>query len=255
MDATVAYQKVQHDLNPEVDSFTGMFEIGAVRRLNFGPAWGTAITPTGLRFVSLTDLYEAWVRFLYAVVEMENALLNDYSIRVEQVTYDEQRGAPQPSLYRTQLLLQTHERFLRDYVSKSTGPALNHLWAITSGLCSDQQDARRARQQVADIEAGLAARETRALGPEALAQLSALAAPDRLLDSEELDGFKRLTDVLAEEDRRFLNEMKLALQRGVQIFETHERYTLTQGRQSLLEVASSLPQVLKDYYERVTARL
>ncbi len=255
MDATVAYQKVQHDLNPEVDSLTGMFEIGAVRRLSFGPAWGTAITPTGLRFVSLTELYEAWVRFLYAVVEMENALLNDYSIRAEQVTYDEQRGQPQPSLYRTQLLLQTHERFLRDYVSKSTGPALEHLWTITTGLCSDHHDVRWARQQVAGVEASPAAYATRALGPDALARLSAGAMPDTLLDLDELAGFKRLTDVLAEEDRRFLNEMKLALRRGVQVFETHERHTLTQGRQALLEVAGHLPQVLKDYYERVAARL
>jgi hypothetical protein len=238
-------------LNPEVDSLTGMFEIGAIRRLNFGPAWGTAITLTGLRFISLTELYESWVRFLYAVVEMENALLNDYSIRTEQVTYNEGRGAPQPSLYRSQLLLQTHERFLRDYVSKSTGPALDHLWAITSGLCSNHHDARWARQQIASIELSASAHTTRTLGPDAQARLSATAASD----SHELAHFERLTDLLAEEDRRFLNEMKLALRRGVQIFETHEHHTITQGRQSLLEVAEHLPQVLNQYYERVAGRL
>jgi len=31
-------KKVQHDVNPEVDSLLGMFEIGAVRRLDFGSA-------------------------------------------------------------------------------------------------------------------------------------------------------------------------------------------------------------------------
>jgi len=255
MDATVAYKKVQHDLNPEVDSLLGMFQIGAVRRLNFGSAWGTAITPTGLRFVSLAELYQAWARFLYATVEMENALLNDYSIRTEQVTYDEQRGAPRPSLYRTQLLLQTHERFLRDYVSKTTGPALEHLWAITSGLCSDHHDARWVRQQVAGIEASAVAQATRALGPNAQADLSAAAIPDQPLAQNELNRFERLTDILAEEDRRFLNEFKMILRRGLLVFELHERHTLTQGRQALLEVAEQLPQVLKGYYERVAQQL
>jgi len=64
------------------------------------------VTPAGLQYVSLADLYAAWLRLLYAVVEMENALLNDYSIRAEQVTYDERPGATHPSLYRAQLLLQ-----------------------------------------------------------------------------------------------------------------------------------------------------
>jgi sulfite reductase (NADPH) flavoprotein alpha-component len=244
MDATVAYQKVQHDLNPEVDSLLGMYEIGAVRRLNFGSEWGAAITPKGLRFVSLTELYEAWVRFLYVVVEMENALLNDYSIRAEQVTHDERRGATHPSLYRAQLLLQTHERCLRDYVSKCSGPVLDHLWALTSGLCSDHQDYRWMRRQIAAIEASEDAHTTRALGPETLARLSKA-------DPESLPDLDRLTDLLAEADRRFLSQMKLGLRQGVQVFEQFERQTLAQGREALLAAVQALPAVLGEYYRRV----
>lgn len=253
MDATVAYRRAQHDVNPEVDSLTGMFEIGAVRRLNFGPVWGLAVSPKGLRFISLEDLYGAWIRFLYAVVEMENALLNDYSLRAEQVTYDERRGAPRPSPYRTQLLLQTHERFLRDYVSKSTGATLDHLWAITGGLCSEHHDYRWARQQVDQLEASPAARLARALGPRLLEKLSASAS--RPVDVQALltQLEPRLAD-LAEIDLRFLSDLKHALRRGVQVFELHERHTLTHSRQLLLEIVQSLPQALGDYYERV-ARL
>jgi sulfite reductase (NADPH) flavoprotein alpha-component len=254
LDATFAYQKVQHDVNPEVDSLLGMYEIGAVRRLNFGPAWGMAVTPKGLQYVALADLYAAWLRLLYAVVEMENALLNDYSIRAEQVTYDETRGAARPSLYRAQLLLQTHARCRRDYVAKATGPALAQLWALTSALCSDQHDYRWLPEQVALIEAGPAAQAVRALGETAQERLSAAGDPAVPPSSELLAWFTNLTDLLAEEDRRFLYNFKLALQRGAQVFENYEAQTLTRGRRELLEVVQQLPGVLAAYYELVAGR-
>ncbi|MEP7358484.1 MAG: cytochrome b5 domain-containing protein, partial [Anaerolineales bacterium] len=250
MDATIAYRRVQHDVNPEVDSFTGMFEIGAVRRLDFGAGWGTAITPEGLRFVSLDELYRTWIRFLYGVVEMENALLNDYSIRAEQVTYDEARGAARPSLYRAQLLLQTHERFLRDYLSKSTGPALDQLWSLTSGLCSEREAYGRLRQAINTVESSPAARQVRALGPQQLAGLNRQPPT-----AAALARYEQLTNLLAEEDRRFLNEMKQALRSGVQVFEAHQHQTLVHGRHQLLAALTTLPAVLTDNYDRVARQL
>ena len=65
MDATDAYQKVLHDVNPEVDAMLGMYEIGAVRRLDFGRAWSVAIASKGLQFVTLKDVYRAWIQLLY----------------------------------------------------------------------------------------------------------------------------------------------------------------------------------------------
>lgn len=205
----------------------------------------------------LDELLDDWrtavqLPYLHVTGIMETRVAR---IRAEQVTYDEQRGLARPSLYRTQLLLQTHERFLRDYVSKSTGPALDHLWAITSGLCSEHHDYRWMRQQVDHLEADAAARKTRGLGPETLARLSAVATPGQPPASDVLAWFERVTDVLAEEDRRFLNAMKLALRRGVQVFESFERHTLAQGRQPLLEAAQRLPRVLAEYYERVTRQV
>lgn len=244
MDATISYKKVQHDINPEVDSLLGMYQLGAVRRLSFGPDGGIAITPHGLQFVSLTRLYETWVRFLYTVVEMENALLNDYSIRTEQVTHDETRGEPRSSLYRAQLILQTHERFLRDYLAKASGPALEEVWALTSGLCSSRQDYRWMRQQIAEIEAGPAAQAVRALGAQALGRLAAMK-PDELIELEQL------TDRMCEADREFLKQMKLGLRRGLQVFEEFERQTIAQGHLALLDAAQSLPRVLADYYQRL----
>ncbi|MFO7586405.1 MAG: hypothetical protein R6W69_16885, partial [Anaerolineales bacterium] len=238
--------KVQHDVNPEVDSLLGMYQLGAVRRLDFGTGGGVAITPQGLQFVSLARLYETWVRFLYAVVEMENALLNDYSIGEEQVTHDETRGQPRRSHYRAQLLLQTHERFLCDYLAKICGTPLDELWALTSGLCSNRQDYRWVREQVGEIESSPAAQSACSLGSQALASLSAIPESD-------LPALEKLTEDLRNADREFLNQFKLGLRQGLQVFETYERQTLSQGHSALLEAAQALPGILQAYYQRLGA--
>jgi cytochrome b involved in lipid metabolism len=247
MDATISYKKVQHDVNPEVDSLLGMYQLGAVRRLNFGAQGGVAITSRGLQFVSLAQLYETWVRFLYVVVEMENALINDYSIRDEQVTHDEKRGEVHPSLYRTQLLLQTHERFLRDYLAKVSGRPLEELWALTSGLCSTQQDYRWMKVQIAEIEASAAAQTVHSLGVDALAQLSS-ASLDQSIKLE------KSTSRLSHADREFLKAMKLVLRSGVQIFEKYENQAISHGWSELLEVLLSVPEVLERYYQGLDAQ-
>jgi cytochrome b involved in lipid metabolism len=241
MDATISYKKVQHDVNPEVDSLLGMYQLGAVRRLNFGAQGGVAITSRGLQFVSLAQLYETWVRFLYVVVEMENALINDYSIREEQVTHDEKRGEVHPSLYRTQLLLQTHERFLRDYLAKVSGRPLEELWALTSGLCSTRQDYRWMKEHITEIEESAAAQTVRHLGVNTLARVSSASLG-------ELGELEKLISRLSHADREFLRSIKLTLRAGVQVFEKYERHVISRGASELLEVLRSMPEVFRKYY-------
>jgi len=53
MDATIAYQKVEHHINSEVDAMLGMYELGVVRTPDFGQAWGVALSSKGLRLMTL----------------------------------------------------------------------------------------------------------------------------------------------------------------------------------------------------------
>ncbi|HMY51039.1 MAG TPA: hypothetical protein PLD90_15445, partial [Rhodocyclaceae bacterium] len=71
--------------------------------------------------------------------------------------------------------------------------------------------------------------------------------PDNLSDTPpELPAARlvHLTDTLAHADREFLKQMKLTLRKGVQVFEKYEGNTLNHGKEELLEIAQSLPQVL-----------
>ncbi|MGI8806984.1 MAG: cytochrome b5 domain-containing protein [Acidimicrobiales bacterium] len=238
MDATGAYKRARHDVNPEVDAMLPMYGIGAVRRLDFGPAWTVAIGPHGLQVLSLKDVYRAWLGLLYGAVEMENALANDYAVRDEPVTYDEVGGSIDPSSpYKTRLLLATHDRFLRDYLSHLTGDRLHDLWAVTSALDGDRHPVGWMAEQVAGIHAGTPAQALGELARRAVADLGSSPAAS-------VEACRRLEDA----DRRFLRDMKLALRAGVAVFEREGRDTASHGAGELVAAAVGLADVVRDYY-------
>ena len=249
LDATRAYEMVRHDVNPEVDSMLAMHEIGAARRLDFGSAWTVAVSDGALRLVTLKDLYRRWITALHATVEMENALANDYAIRSEPVTFDEGANAICQSPYKTQLLLQAHNRFLRDYLAELTGPTLEQLWAATSSLDGRHRHVRWASERVAAIRRTHAALAGLDLGERVTAWLQD-AARGEATDADRAQAESvTVCQQIEAADRQFMREMKRGLQEGVRVFERWERETVTKGRDELLAAVGDLPLVLERHVE------
>src|SRR5258706_14680094 len=128
----------------------GMYEIGKVRRLNFGTEWGVYISSDGLKSVTLADAYRIWIRYLYFVVELENSLHNEFTIQDQSTTAHEDPTERSP--YKTQLIIQVYKRFMNEYINSLTGEPLELLWAMTSGLCSSNEDVNQIRNSVALIQ-------------------------------------------------------------------------------------------------------
>jgi sulfite reductase (NADPH) flavoprotein alpha-component len=250
MDATQPYQKVRHHVNPEVDSLLGMYEIGKVRRLNFGATWGTAIGPSGLHFVSLEDAYRLWIRLLYFVAEIENTLHNEFSLRREALTYDETRTAVSLSPFKLQQLIRTHQRFVDQFVMEAFGEPVEQLWAIISGLCEPKADVRWIKTAIAAIRQSQAA-PVEHLSDDLLGELSTLGQADPPPDLSALQSLSERCELLEHEDRRFMRELRLVLRGGLQVFEAYERDTLSSGRSQLLAAVKQMPALLEAYYRRV----
>jgi sulfite reductase alpha subunit-like flavoprotein len=252
MDATQAYQKVLHDVNPEVNSMLGMYEIGVVRRLDFGMEWGVVIGPDGLQFISVADAYRAWIRFLYNVVEMENALDNDYSLEQQALTRDESPTSYSP--LKLLYLLEVHDRFMVNYVEGTMGKQLETLWAVTSGICSQGQDVRLLHDTVDAIRRTQEADTVKRLSDELVVRIEEIA--ERGLDDDDptVRLVKDYCALLKAEDKRFLSGMKTALRAGVKVFEEYERDTVKEGSTQLLEIAKQIPKILETYHSRVLSR-
>ncbi|MCP4422200.1 MAG: hypothetical protein GY805_36780 [Chloroflexi bacterium] len=249
MDGTQAYEKIQHHINPEVDSMLGMYELGVVRRLDFGMEWGVVVGPDGLRFMTLADIYRAWIRYLYNVVEMENALYNDYSLKEQTIIANDLPDAYPP--IKLQYLLEVHDRFMLNFVDGTTGPILESLWAVTSGICSQNQDVRWIKDEVDRINQSQEAVTVRRLSHELQKRINEMVEHHLGEDHSTVILLKEYCALLDVEDKRFLHEIKMASRVGIQIFEAFEKDTVRASNNQLLTAIRQIPRVLESYYARV----
>jgi sulfite reductase (NADPH) flavoprotein alpha-component len=249
MDGTLAYRKVLHHVNPEVDSMLGMYEIGVVRRLDFGMEWGVVAGPDGLRFMTLADVYKAWMRLLYNVVEMENALFNDYLLKSQTIIADDAPDAYPP--IKLQYLLEVHDRFMLNYVAGTTGEMVQDLWAVTSGICSQRQDVRWMEKELGRIHGSQEADTVKRVSDELQERIDEIVARGLAEDDPAVQLVKDYCALLDAEDKRYLHEIKMCLRDGVLLFEEFERDTVRLGSERLLDTIRQIPRILESYHARV----
>jgi hypothetical protein len=227
----------------------GMYELGVVRRLDFGMEWGVVVGPDGLRFMSLADVYRAWIRFLYNVVEMENALYNDYTVKEQTIIADDSPDAYPP--IKLQYLLEVHDRFMLNFVAGTTGRMLENLWAVTSSICSKNQDVRWIKDEIDRIDHRQEADTVRRLSHELQKRINEIVESQPDEDDPTVMLLKDYCALLDTEDKRFLHEMKMVSRVGVQVFEEFERDTIRLGSDRLVSAIKQFPRVLEGYYARV----
>jgi hypothetical protein len=226
-----------------------MYEIGVVQRLDFGMEWGVVVGPEGLRFMSLADAYRVWIRFLYNVVEMENALVNDYSLK-EQAMVAEDDPAAYPPI-KLQFLLEVHQRFMANYVAGTTGQILENLWAVTSGICSRGQDVRWIKDEIERIGQSEEATTVARLSDELQRRIDDVVARTAPESDPVVQLVREYCALLDREDERYLREIKMALREGILVFEEYERDTVRLGSEQLLEIVRRIPRILEGYHARV----
>lgn len=253
LDATQAYRTVGHDVHPEVDALLGLYELGTVRRLDFGSAWGVAVAPPGLRFVTVKDAFRIWVQLLFRVVEIENAVANDYGIRHEPVTHDEHRDRVSMSPYKARALLETHRRFIAEHLAGLTSQRFGDLWAVTSGLDGAYHDVGWMQQQLTEVLHSEAAAGAAALSTALADSLRGLAHLPPAAAAVELSRADAIVSAVEVEDRRFVAAVKAALRDGVRVFERHESEAIAAGSAELLAAVAGLPGLVRDYLARLAA--
>ncbi|HEY4383296.1 MAG TPA: cytochrome b5 domain-containing protein, partial [Ktedonobacteraceae bacterium] len=228
MDATSAYQGVLHHTNSEVDAMLGMYELGSMRRLQFNGAWGVILSPDGLKFLLLEDMFIAWVRYIYLVVGMENALENDYDFARLSSTAGEDPNELTP--FKSQFLIEAHRRFLVSYLDGLIDEDLQILWTRTAGLCAKDQDIRWLQQEIEALKARKAYQLVRNATVFLKRLLFGLQESDDLqAKSANYATINVLCRAFKTEDKRVLYEIKLALREGILAFERYEAEVVGQA--------------------------
>lgn len=235
LDGTQGFHRT-HAGRTEIAAMLEMYEIGAVRRLDLG----NEVLEAGETTTTLRAMHDAFVRFAYLVVEMENALRNDQLLQHTETT----RGdPPHPrSLYKLERAVETHERFAKSYLEPVCRIHAPRLWDRLQAVLGS--DPRWMTDRLEAIGASRSAHYERGLR-SALAR--AIEAKDpRLVHA--IETLERL-------DAAFLSELKSVVRDAVQVFERLQERTLTLGADQLEASVRRITEVVARYYDRVHAEL
>ena len=241
MDATSSYRIVEHHRDPEVEAMLAMYEVGVMRRLDFGTRFAIAVGEHGLEHLPLDELYRRWVRSLYALVEIANAHRIDVSARDEPLSRREYDGTRPPTAYRLQFGIESHARFLAQTLPMVCR-RFAALWRTTSGPCCPGESFRALDEVIEQTLAG-------GVADEARAEARAL---ERMLEEDPAAG--RLADRIAAvtaADAHYLDAAKTLVASGVKAFEAYEGDVLDQGAELLLAPLRAFPSLTRDHFAAV----
>ncbi|TKK89371.1 FHA domain-containing protein [Herbidospora galbida] len=235
LDATAAYRKILHHAHAEIDAQLAMYQIGHLRRLEFGARWGVVLTEEGLRALPLEELFRTWVRFVYLLVGMENALTADYGFTTVAATAGEDPAELTP--FKAQFVVEAHRRFLVSYLDGLLGDDLRTLWQHTAGFCDPHLDLR-------SYDADLSALADR---PETTLVRTTVSAVREL----DFPRVATLCRAYAHHDVRLLRDLKAAILTGLRAFETHEADVVERAGATLLAAVGEALGAVAAYYRRL----
>ncbi len=240
LDATAAYRQVLHHAHAEIDSQLAMYQIGHLRRLRFGARWGVVLTEDGLHALPLEELFRTWVRFVYLLVGMENALTADYGFTTSISTSGENPLELTP--FKAQYVLEAHRRFLISYLNGLVHEDLRTLWQRTVGFCDSRTDIRSFDTDLAAMSAHADA---------GLIRGSATAVKELLLAGDDFRRVTALCRLYSHADVQLLRDLKTAVLEGVRAFEIHEADVVEQAGATLLTAAHEALAAVSAYYQRL----
>jgi len=244
LDATAAYRKVLHHAHAEIDAQLAMYQIGHLRRLQFGARWGVVLTEDGLHALPLEELFRTWVRFVYLLVGMENALTADYGFTTSVATLGENPLELTP--FKAQYVLETHRRFLVSYLDGLVHEDLRTLWQLTVGFCDPHVDIRSFDSDIAAMSAR----------PDVgLVRHSVTAVKELLRAGDDFRQVAALSRIYAHVDLQLLRDMKTAVLAGMRAFEIHEADVVEQAGATLLNAAGETLAAVSAYYQRLAKQI
>lgn len=243
MDAGHGYSRA-HAQQPDVDAMREMYRIGRIRPLSFENFAATVAGPHGPATVSCRASYQAWVRALHLVVEMQNVHLADSSLQQSETSPVESAFARGP--YKRSRAAEAHLRFMRNSLALLQRETLPGLWSITRGIFAPQVSETWMQERLLYVS-----RDQRGAYVKAV-------STDLVDDSQRwLDNDGALIAALEAarvEDTRLLEELKHAFTHGVQVFEEFEMETRQRGAEALIASCRRAMTSVQEYHERLDAK-
>ena len=243
IDAGHGYARA-HAQQPDVDAMREMYRIGRIRPLSFENFAAIVAGPNGPAKISCRASYQAWVRALHLVVEMQNAQVLDIGLQDSLVSPVE--GAHVSGPYKLSRAAETHLRFLVNYLESLRKETLPGLWSITRGIYAPDSSESWMQERLRHLSHDQRSKYVKAVSIELVDDAQ------RWLEHE--SQLVRALAAAREEDTRLLEELKNTLTHGVQVFEEFETQTRARGSEALIASCRRAITAVQEYYERLDAK-
>jgi sulfite reductase (NADPH) flavoprotein alpha-component len=243
IDAGHGYNRA-HDRQPDVDAMREMYRIGRIRPLAFETYTTKVAGPAGTQRVNLRAAYQAWVRALHLVVEMQNAHYSDWELQESAVIGDEQRTLGDN--YKLSRAAEAHLRFLRNCLKPLRAETLPSLWLISQCLFAPEQSATFMDQRLLAISQDVRTRYVKGMSRALLDDLAHWLSRH--------SQFLRVLEAARQEDTRLLAELKNELIQGLRVIESLELDTRQRGAPTLIQHLQKLATLVEQYYARLEGR-
>jgi hypothetical protein len=178
------------------------------------------------------------------VVEIENALRNDFDFLDCKLTASERREDMTP--LKIALLAEAQSRFVADKVPTLFGAPLADLWTKAAGLFDPDADAILLAQRLAAIAGGEQAR--RSIDASDLLRSRARASEIPISQAQPL------VVELQTRNIAIVASLKHQLRQGLIEFETHERDLLDRGA-GVPASLTPIPDALNAFHERLATTI
>ncbi|MET0964861.1 MAG: cytochrome b5 domain-containing protein [Nakamurella sp.] len=257
LDATQAYHRLHSNSTAAA---------AALRRCRIGrlmtPEWDSTVA-AGTGWAGGADtrparLFTTWAGLLCSVVEMQNALRQDYSLRRGVGLSRESEEAMSP--YLLERNVDTYERFVTHHLRPINDAVTDQLWPTITAAFPDAAPAAWMRQQMDRIWTGDAAAAVATLPGGLRTRLTMAVSGDTAQQRAEFRRIQASCEHLAVTCAGFLGELKRLLQGGLLLLErwhsdqptADAALTLGLGAE-LAAIAKQVPGLLACWLEQVAA--
>lgn len=239
MDASQGYGRA-HSGRTETDAMRDMYRIGVVRRLDFGQSTKGLSDAERSRAAALTAAHRTWVKLVYLIVEMQNALENDQSLQRCVTIRGEARE--EVTFYKLQRAIETHYRFVHLYAEGLGREPLRALWNTNRRLFAPESPASWMSNRLEEIFSG-----------QDFAYATGLKDKLEELLREQRDrgviepSLTKSCELLSRLDRELLRQLKETARRGLRAFEIHGRAVVAEDGALVRETMMAFSELLADY--------
>ncbi|MFM7559920.1 hypothetical protein, partial [Cylindrospermopsis raciborskii] len=232
---------VGHHADQEIQAMLTDYRIGLVKQFSHQ------------QVSSLIDnCYRNWIKYLFLIVEIQNALDNDFSVQREIATQDEVKNGISISPVKLMMYIKTHQRFVLEFLPQIFGQTWEYIWQTTGEMY--QEDLTELGQVIPQLEETEIMPNVLDLYSNFITQLKIAVANDIITTDSVMINLHKFCTHLEQLDSDLIEQVKLIVCKIVRLWEEYGYDVMSlEAKTKIKQIALQFPQIMWYYYQQIAS--